>query len=380
MKLKTLFWPIVTVLGTVIGWYFGRQSIEAINSSDQSGSSAVVAQAAQPDSKASNTAQALEQKARASAEQMGLALANQNHLKALHGFLTALDGMTVENDAAFSDAWRKLLAEGRAPMEFHSYFNRRRGEVIGAKILAERTGDANDYKAFGAVCEELRGAMTIDPAGVRAWYDGLKDERFREGLFQPYVTALAMSDPNAVLALIPSLPTDIQPKCIASVTSALLKKGGDAGMRNWFDQQAGKVASEQPPWLQTAFSDVLNKIPINRYAASEWAVFLEKHLGQAYADTKRVGTIASSYVYSDPAGALAWAQRIATKDPTLNPGQLYARMTKDAREEDLPTIADWCLKELSGDQRAQALAGIQSRATALTPEKQAILDAKLKTP
>ena len=378
MKLTSLIWPILTALGTALGWHLGRQAQPmAYDSTQSAGSTTVTQQAGPAHGGGASGKKRLETNGAVAAGQMVQALSNPNPSKALQSFLAALDGMTEENVESFRDTFRRLLGEGRAPYEFQSHYNRRLGEVMGVKQLAKRTGDANDMKAFGAVCDEMRGAMMTDPKGVRDWYDGLKNEQFREGLLQPYLTALAASDTNAVLAMIPSLPAEFQPKCISSVTSALVRQGGDAAIRDWFDQLASKPAPEQPPWLKTAFADVLHKVPINRYAAPDWATFLEKHLGQTYADSSTAAAIASSYMYSHPESALAWVQRISAKDSKLNAGQLYGRMANDARAEDLSGIADWCLQKLSGGERAQALAGLQSRVASLAPDQQNALTSKL---
>jgi hypothetical protein len=380
MRSSQILWLLAVVAAGAGGWLAGRSQREPGSSNGASdtrrfettGNGSATAGAPLP-----------------SAQQLGAESGPQAFLKTLRtprpadrlkGFLAELDRITPENVEQYRAAWTEFLASGKPDATVAALYNMRMGEVMGARLLSDRIGNPWDFKVMGSIAEEMTGAMRTDPAGVRQWFDGLKNERFREGMFGGYASALALTDLPAAMRLMTSVPPEFRHQCASAVVSAIRQTGGSAGLVDWLRTTLNSPANAEAEWLSEVFDEAVAQTSKTRQSASIGAALLEEYAGKPYADMSSSLEVAGRYAAFKPMEALAWAERMETKDPDQPAGALLNAVIKAAAEPELRAMAEWCIKRNDGPARESAVAALRDRSASLPPEFKGQIESVLGQP
>ncbi len=201
-----------------------------------------------------------------------------------------------------------------------------------------------DYKVRGVLHAEIRGAMETDPDGVRRWFDGLQDEKWRETVLEAYLPALGEQNPEQMLDFREKLPNDLKAKCIKAMVKGVFAGGDNNTLQEWMDNKV--MTHAKADWLPQAFSEVMGTMHMHRYASPDIAAFIEKHVGAPYVDYRNVEWIAEGYMDREPLAAMEWAQRMRKADPSSLPEGIFERMLSQAKPADRPQVQVWMERNL----------------------------------
>jgi hypothetical protein len=343
MKFSAIFWIMLSLFFGVGGWFLGRSSVSTegaraavVNSVDQSNTAAATS---------NKTPVQVPVQASSPVDRFRDACDCKDPMAQMAMFVQALEGITKENYREFSAQWTKLLARGRPPSGIDRLFNMRMGQVLGVATLSFRTGSEKDFQVLGSIKESLLGAMQTDPVGVKLWFDGLKNERFREGLLDGYVSGMATKDVTQALRFVGTLDPDLRQRSLAAVVSALRQSERPENLSAWFVSTAADPSLANSPVLPDLFNATLQASLAIRQSIPTAATLLEEHAGKAYVDLQQARGVAAKYAQENLKDALARAARMEATHP----------------------LADWCQKHVTGTLRELVLRNLVENAEAQDP-------------
>ncbi len=365
MKFSATFWVMVSLAFGVGGWFLGRNSVSA-----EGAKAAVVNSVVQ-----SNTAAATSNKTpvqvsgqiSSPVDRFREACDCNDPMAQMAMFVQALEGITKENYREFGAQWTKLLAQGMPPSGIDRLYNVRLGQVLAVKSLSFRTGSEKDFQVLGSIKESLVGALQTDPDGVQLWFDGLKNERFRESLLDGFVTGMAARDVTQAVRFVGTLDPDLRKRSLAAVVKALRQSERPENLSAWFQSTAADPSLANSPVLPELFDATLQAALAIRQSIPTAAKLLEEHAGKAYVDLEQARGVAAKYAQENLKGALEWAARMEATHPLEERGTILMEASGAARGKDLETAADWCQKHVTGTLREVVLRNLVENAEARDP-------------
>lgn len=212
----------------------------------------------------------------------------------------------------------------------------RAGQLMGAELLADRTGKAEDLDEIATLKRQYEGWIQSDPHAARQWLDGLPTGKFRDQMAVAFIADNTKSDPLGSLDLVASLHPSQQAAAagrVAAVTpmadaSALLRKleANTRGLENLY--------------LETIFTELAGKAAGGNDPAA--VSMIEEHLNQPYVSDSALSLVSAAKAKFDPQGALHWAVEIETNRPDrLNHGQVVSNVIQALSLEGLATAENW---------------------------------------
>lgn len=297
-------------------------------------------------------------------ERFSAALRCPDRIERMRRFLAALEEKTAENSDEFNEAWRVYRAEGRTDFELASYYFTRDGELRGAKGLAIHTGRPVDFRSISTMGDYLAGAMKTDPQGVRAWFDSLTNESYREKVFGGYVTALANQDLPGAMEVLAKIDASFQPQAARAIVNSLQQKGGLQEVAQWVRTTANAPENADPPWLSKAFDEAMRQTTSVHYGTRIAAELLEEFAGRSFARPQHLASVAGKYAAFQPVAALQWALRMEEKSSQIHTdsGAILAATISGVTKQEIQSVEEWCHNRPAGAERDLLLAALAKRA------------------
>lgn len=295
-------------------------------------------------------------------------LRSSDPVRRASGFLRILESATPENYYRISEAWKELRFSGSQLLHEEVLMNFRAGELMGRKILENRTGTARDLSMMHALKPQYRGWVKSDSGDARRWLDELPEGEYRKQMTLTYIGALAEDNPTGSLGEIAALPEEYQASAGGSIISQLRLSGSIDHASKFLATQA--AAGKADSLIFRGMFDTLVGGTVDGNGELMGRL-IEEHAGQPYVSQHWMQRAASLRGQRDEKTpeVLAWALRVEEAGNDLPPGTILTATTSGMTAGKLAEAAKW-VEQQPGGQAVDALrAVIEARQSQLAPKE-----------
>lgn len=267
------------------------------------------------------------------------ALREPDRIRRLKAFTAVLDGMTVDNWKAISEAVMERYSSGGSTHPEAELGQIRQGQVLGAASMDNLPAEPNGKVDFVQL-NRMQGWASADPRAAREWIEALEPGRVKDSLLSRWKQGLSEARPDIVAGLFPTLPAADQRAAVGSVLSGLIEEGGVSAARAWYENPSSIA---DPTVRQEAFARLLNRMtqgPENWDAAF---AFMKSQASSVDLGAVNMEPLLRRVAPTQPGKCLDLLDDLAKSSPSLLPqldGMIDATV-ENSTTSSLNTLATW---------------------------------------
>lgn len=335
-----------------------------------------------PDTRSSSVATVAAVDTATALAQINDALLQGNPIERSRKFIAVLGLMNESNGKLYLDAWLEHLRTHPPIQAQGEMMNRRLGQIMGGTVVASRTGTPYEMKGTRTwLKDQFLGWMETDPGASWKWLDGLKNEQFREVMAGVYLESAAQENPAQVVAVLNSVPPELQSQYGGQVGRALRATKPVEEVSRWISEQANAgEETRNSPWLRAATDALMESVSNTRYPGASVAQTFEQHLGEPGLSSSWGGVAARQYANEDPVAGLQWVASMMERPEFVTDTSLIGEAIGGIREEKLAeTVKNIPFPEGSAA-RDSVLSFLAQRLNSIDPNQAAAAAALIQDP